>query len=63
MNEYEDAMKKTLDHFFEGIKSTLNEKTLGVLVSGGIDSLIIANYANRFFPKVTLLSFGVENNF
>lgn len=62
MDEYINNLKINLDQFFKLIKNGLSLQNVGILVSGGIDSSIIADYVSRFFTDVTFLSFGTKNN-
>lgn len=58
MDKYIDQLSQLMDKSFLQYKLKFNDK-IGVLVSGGIDSSIIAYYCKKHFPKQTILfSFG-----
>jgi asparagine synthetase B (glutamine-hydrolysing) len=51
-----------LSDFFLKSKKSLDNKNIGVLISGGIDSSIIADYVVHFFPKAVLISLQSEKS-
>lgn len=54
--------QKILSDLFLEYQKKLREEKIGVLVSGGIDSSIIADYTTRFFPNITLISLQSEKS-
>lgn len=58
VNKYQ----KTLSNLFVSYKKKLTKEKIGVLVSGGIDSSIIADYVSHFFPDATLISLQSEKS-
>lgn len=64
MNRYINQLALLTDKLFFKYKKQINTKEkIGVLVSGGIDSSIIAYYCKKYFPKQTILfSFGSLNS-
>jgi len=58
MDKYIDQLSQLMDKLFLQYKLKVSDK-IGVLVSGGIDSSIIAYYCKKHFPQQTILfSFG-----
>ena len=54
---------KTLDDYYINLQSTIDyNQPIGCLISGGIDSSIIAVMTKKYFPNIKLISFGVNNN-
>ncbi|MBU2103374.1 MAG: asparagine synthase C-terminal domain-containing protein, partial [Candidatus Omnitrophica bacterium] len=60
MNRYINQLSSLMDDIFSKYRKQKNAKEkVGVLVSGGIDSSIVAHYCKKYFPKQTVLfSFG-----
>ena len=53
---------ETLEKEFEKYKKKLVNKKIGVLVSGGIDSSIIAHFVCQHFPSAVLISLQSEKS-
>jgi len=63
MNRYINQLTLLTDKLFSKYKKQINSKEkVGVLVSGGIDSSIVASFCHKHFSNVTLLSFGTEQS-
>ena len=58
VNKYQQI----LENLFKNYRQEIKDQFLGVLVSGGIDSSIIADYVSRFFPKAILISLQSEKS-
>lgn len=64
MKRYINQLALLTNELFSKYKKQINTKEkVGVLVSGGIDSSIIAYYCQKYFPKQTVLfSFGSSSS-
>lgn len=51
-----DQINSLLNNLYFQYQKNLNNKTVGVLVSGGIDSSLIAYFTSKYFKKITLLT-------
>lgn len=51
-----DQISILLNNLYFQYQKNLNNKTVGVLVSGGIDSSLIAYFTSKYFKKITLLT-------
>jgi len=60
--DYRVKYLKVLESLFEKYQLTLKDKKVGVLISGGIDSSIIAVEVLKFFPQAVLLSLQSEKS-
>lgn len=61
MEDYINQTLKILHRFFKKLKRKLPKETkTGVLISGGIDSSIIAKLTSLYFEKTSLFSFGTD---
>ena len=60
MDKYLKAINQQLELEYNNYSKTI--KRPAVLVSGGLDSSIIAVLTNKYFPKCELFSFGTANN-
>lgn len=60
MNKYLDAINKQLELEYNNYSKTI--KSPAVLVSGGLDSSVIAVLTNKYFPACELFSFGTLRN-
>lgn len=63
IDDYISKIKTTLDLIFNEYQTKFQRASkVAVLVSGGIDSSIIAYYAKEYFPNTNLFSFGTAQN-
>lgn len=58
IRDYINLLKK----IFQQIKDNLSDQKMAVLVSGGIDSSIIAFFVCQYFSQIHLYSLGTKNN-
>jgi len=54
--------QKILSNLFVEYRRNLEKEKIGVLVSGGIDSSIIADFVTRYFSQATLISLQSEKS-
>jgi asparagine synthase (glutamine-hydrolysing) len=60
---FEISQKIVKELFIEGVKKRLiSDRPIGFLVSGGLDSSLVASIASQFLPKITTFSIGLPGS-
>jgi len=60
--EYRDQYLRIFEELFNGYKAKIGRKKVGILVSGGIDSSIVAHFVSTHFPNSSMLSLQSEKS-
>lgn len=56
MNRFEKNFIEILEKLFKSYRQKFSSKKIGIFVSGGIDSSIIAYFTNKYFKNITLFT-------